>query len=112
MRFTRVTGLALPLTEAVLIAVLLIATQAVGGSAAPAAAASVASLVGGSYAVAFWLGLVVVGLVVPFALELAMRSKAELSKGAAPLVAECCVLVGGFMLRYLVIMAALPTAIL
>lgn len=112
MRFTRVTGLAFPLTEAVLIAVLLIATQAVGGSAAHAAAASVASLVSGSYAVAFWLGLVVVGLVVPFALEFAMRSKAELGKGAAPLVAECCVLVGGFMLRYLVIMAALPTAIL
>lgn len=112
MHFTHVTGLALPVIEVALIAVLLFATQAIDGSAAAAAAASVANLTMGSYAVAFWLGLVVVGLAAPIALELAMRSKEELSKGALPCVAECCVLVGGFMLRYLVIMAALPTAML
>lgn len=112
LHFTHVTGLALPLIEAVLIAVLLIATQATTGSGAAAAAASVANLVTGSYAAAFWLGLVLVGLLMPLALELAMRSKEEFSHGAMPCVAECCVLVGGFMLRYLVIMAALPTAML
>lgn len=112
MHFTHVTGLALPVIEAVLVVVLLCATQAVGGSAAAAAAASVANLVSGSYAVAFWLGLVAIGLVAPFALELAMRMKPTLAQGAVPIAAECCVLVGGFMLRYLVIMAALPTAAL
>ncbi len=112
MHFTHITGLALPLVEAVLIAVLLVATRSVDGSAAAAAAVSAANLISGPYAVAFWLGLVTIGLVVPFSLELAMRVKPEFKQGAVPVAAECCVLVGGFILRYLVIMAALPTAAL
>ncbi len=125
-------GLVLPVLELVLVAVLLGVTAGSSGSAAAAGAASVANLVSGAYAVPFWLGFVVVGLVLPFALELARHRGAGAPKaatvvgaaapGAGPdgsaaagagsgkalaLVGEAGVLVGGFMLRYLVIMAAL-----
>lgn len=125
-------GLVLPVLELVLVAVLLGVTAGSSGSAAAAGAASVANLVSGAYAVPFWLGFVAVGLVLPFALELARHRGAGASKAAtvvgaaAPaadpdgsaaagagsgkalaLVGEAGVLVGGFMLRYLVIMAAL-----
>ena len=125
-------GLVLPVLELVLVAVLLGVTAGSSGSAAAAGAASVANLVSGAYAVPFWLGFVVVGLVLPFALELARHRGAGASKAAAvvgaaapgagpdgsaaagagsgkalALVGEAGVLVGGFMLRYLVIMAAL-----
>ena len=85
LRFTHTTGLVLPVLEAVLIAVLLMMAQAADGSAAAAGAASVAALTSGAYAAPFWLGLVVVGLACPFALELAMRAKPELA--AAPAAA-------------------------
>lgn len=111
LRFTHTTGLVLPVLEAVLIAVLLMMAQAADGSAAAAGAASVAALTSGAYAAPFWLGLVVVGLACPFALELAMRAKPELAAGPAAYVAECCVLVGGFMLRFLVIYAAVALAV-
>ena len=126
-------GLVLPVLELVLVAVLLGVTAGSSGSAAAAGAASVANLVSGAYAVPFWLGFVVVGLVLPFALELARHRGAGAPKAAAvvgaaapgagsdgsaaaaaagsgkalALVGEAGVLVGGFMLRYLVIMAAL-----
>ncbi|WP_303865255.1 NrfD/PsrC family molybdoenzyme membrane anchor subunit [Senegalimassilia anaerobia] len=111
LRFTHTTGLVLPVLEAALIAVLLMMAQAADGSAAAAGAASVAALTSGAYAAPFWLGLVVVGLACPFALELAMRAKPELAAGPAAYVAECCVLVGGFMLRFLVIYAAVAVAV-
>ena len=69
----------------------------------------VGNLVSGSYAVAFWLGFVVIGLAVPFVLELMSRRGSQ-SK-ALPVAGEACVLVGGFMLRYLVIMAAVAVAV-
>ena len=116
-------GLVLPVLELVLVAVLLGVTAGTSGSGAAAGAASVASLVSGAYAVPFWLGFVGVGLVLPFALELAARRGARAPKAAAAagdaapgsgkalaLVGEAGVLVGGFMLRYLVIMAALAVA--
>lgn len=122
-------GLVLPVLELVLVAALLGVTASASGSAAAAASASVANLLSGAYAVPFWLGFVCAGLVLPFALELARRGKSGAPKAAvseaaadgaaavAPgsgkalaLVGEAGVLVGGFMLRYLVIMAALAVA--
>ena len=75
--FLRKTGLVLPVAEAVLIAALLGVVAGTGGSAALAAAASVASLAFGAYAVPFWLGLVLIGLALPFCLELYRTSKAR-----------------------------------
>ena len=117
-------GLVLPLVEGALVIVLLAVTAGASGSAAAAGQASVAALVSGPYAVAFWLGFVVLGLALPFALELVRARKGvaapERSVGAdvahdgsgktLALVGDAGVLVGGFMLRYLVVMAALPVA--
>lgn len=133
-------GLVLPVAELLLVAALLAATGTVSGSAASAAAASVANLLTGAYAVPFWLGLVVIGLVLPFVVELVRRRQAggrkdrEYAVSAAgagssaaggsaavasdaadsgrslALVGEAGALVGGFMLRYLVIMAAVAVA--
>lgn len=75
---------------------------------------SVASLVAGEWAVWFWLGLVFVGLILPTALEtwlLFFTSKEfEESRKAhwISFASDAGVLVGGFMLRYLVVMAAVP----
>lgn len=124
-------GLVLPVAELVLVAVLLVVAGAASGSAAPAGAASVANLLSGAYALPFWVGLVAVGLVLPFAVELAGRRRSGGREGredaASPagadgsaatpsgrplaLVGEAGVLVGGFMLRYLVIMAAVAVAL-
>ena len=160
--FLEKTGKILPVVEAVLVVVLLVAVSATGGAGAGAAAASVANLLSGGYAVAFWLGFVVIGLALPFALEMVRAQKAkpvavaaaadavaaaadvagaaggEGAEGvfqdaaetlggptapvtsAAPaadsgktlaIVGDAGVLVGGFMLRYLVIMAAIPVAL-
>ncbi len=96
--------------------VLLAVTASVQGSAAEAAAASVGALVSGAYAVPFWLGFVGIGLVLPFCLELLGRRKAGAGEAAGSskalaIAGELGVLVGGFMLRYLVIMAALPVVL-
>lgn len=110
----------LPLVELALVAALLIIVMAAG----PAGSATVASLASGSYATAFWLGLVVIGLAVPFMLGLVGQRGTRLSATAGSaaegavtaasarvVVAELCVLVGGFMLRYLIVVAALPLTV-
>lgn len=102
-------GLVLPVLELALVIVLLAVAGMAGGSAGAAGAASVANLVSGPYAVAFWLGFVVIGLAVPFVLEF-MSHRGSQSK-ALPMAGEACILVGGFMLRYLVIMAAVAVAV-
>ena len=102
-------GLVLPVLELALVIALLTVAGMAGGSAGAAGAASVANLVSGPYAVAFWLGFVVIGLAVPFVLEFMSRRGSQ-SK-ALPMAGEACVLVGGFMLRYLVIMAAVAVAV-
>lgn len=79
----------------------------------PEGAASVASLVSGQYAPMFWGGLVLLGLVAPFAIEgypVFVTRKVETSTTSmvVSVIGEGGVLVGGFMLRLLVILAALP----
>lgn len=104
--FHRTLVVWLPVIELALVALLLIVTASTSGSGSAAAQATIASLLSGSYALAFWGGLVVVGLVIPFVIEF-MAKKKEPGVGAL-MAAELCVLVGGFLLRYLVIMAAVP----
>ncbi len=78
---------------------------------------SVMSLVCGNWAVLFWLGFIVVGLVAPTAVEtwLLFISKPGFEEtpkahyiGAA---ADAGVLMGGFLLRFLIVVAALPVAL-
>ena len=95
--------------EMVVLATMLIIVS----SGSPEGAASVASLVSGQYAPMFWGGLVLLGLVAPFAIEgypVFVTRKVETSTTSmvVSVIGEGGVLVGGFMLRLLVILAALP----
>lgn len=62
----------------------------------------------GSYAMFFWLGMVVLGLLVPFAVEIyelfTARGHAAL-KMTMPTLAGLSVLVGGFLMRYVMLYA-------
>lgn len=110
------TGIALPVAEALLLAMLLALTASAGGSAAAAGASTVSSLLVGPYAVAFWLGLVALGLVLPFAVQVvALRcspNKDAGHGGALGSVGEAGAIVGGFVLRYLVVLSAVPLVLL
>lgn len=80
-------------------------------------AASVHSLIAGQYAPAFWGGIVVLGLVAPFCIEgypvfIAKRVETSTTSLVVSLIGEAGVLVGGFLLRLLVILAALPVLFL
>jgi formate-dependent nitrite reductase membrane component NrfD len=80
--------------EVILLAALLVSL----GSAAD-------EIVRGGYAPLFWIGLVVAGLVVPFVLQL---RAAETRHGPATFgmaLPAILVLIGGFVLRYVVVMA-------
>lgn len=80
------------------------------GSASPAGSASVQLLVSGALAPAFWLGVVLAGLVGPvlaFVIETAPRGHSC----ALALSGEVGVLAGGLALRYLVLLAAVPVLV-
>jgi formate-dependent nitrite reductase membrane component NrfD len=67
------------------------------------AAESARYLVTGGFAVAFWVGLVLVGLIVPGVLEAwSLRSGKGLPVGT---LAGVCLLIGGILLRYAVLSA-------
>ena len=78
---------------------------------------SVMSLLVGQYAPLFWIGLVLIGLVLPTALEtwLLFFSPKEFEESRKAhwisFGSDAGVLVGGFLLRFLVVMAALPVTI-
>ena len=76
-------------------------------------AASVYSLVAGQYAPAFWGGIVLLGLVAPFIIEgypvfITKRVETSMTSMVVSVIGEAGVLVGGFMLRLLVVVSALP----
>ena len=72
------------------------------------AAESARYLVTGGFAVAFWVGLVVVGLLVPLVLEAwSLRSGRALNVGA---LAGVCLLIGGIILRYAILSAGASVA--
>ena len=76
-------------------------------------AASVYSLVAGQYAPAFWGGIVRLGLVAPFIIEgypvfITKRVETSMTSMVVSVIGEAGVLVGGFMLRLLVVLSALP----
>lgn len=103
----------LPIIELVLVASLLFITS----FNSPAGFESVMNLVVGEYALPFWLGLVVIGLVMPTALETWLlfftAKEFEESRKAhwISFVSDVGVLVGGFLLRLLIVAAAVPVTI-
>ena len=100
----------LPIIELVLVASLLFVTS----SNSTAGWNSVVSLVAGEFAPWFWIGLVLIGLVLPTVLEtwLLFFSPREFEESRKAhwisFGSDVGVLVGGFLLRYLVVVAALP----
>ncbi|MEG0071895.1 MAG: NrfD/PsrC family molybdoenzyme membrane anchor subunit [Raoultibacter sp.] len=103
----------LPIIELVLLTSLMFITSYVNS----AGFASVMSLIAGSWSLLFWIGLVLIGLVVPTALETWLLfftpKEFEESKKAHYLSAasDIGVLVGGFLLRFLIVVAALPLVV-
>lgn len=72
------------------------------------AAQSARYLVAGGFAAAFWVGLVVVGLVVPIVLEVwALRGKGT----SIAALAGLCLMIGGIILRYAVLSAGASVSI-
>ena len=110
---------ALPVIEIFLIAVFLY----IAWHGSSAGADSVNAILTGNFAALFWGGLIVVGLVVPIVLELVGISLVKkhgidspITHGRGMIVAEIlgcvCTLAGGFILRYLILMAAVPAQFL
>ncbi len=110
--------LALPVIELVCLVALLFMTAYDSQSAA---LQSVLGLLVGKYAPVFWICLIAVGLLAPFILELVCARSAQRaheSKGSQQdklkwyvLAANIGVLIGGFSLRYLIVVSALPVHI-
>lgn len=96
----------LPIIEAVLVVILLVVAMQGTGALKAAGEATVSGIVAGAYAPLFWLGLIVIGLAVPCVIDMMSLKKAR--PLSAVMTAEVCVLIGGFILRYLVVLAAVP----
>lgn len=103
-------ALVLPVCGFVLVVLLVALTAGVSDSSAAAAAATVTGLISGVWAPLFYGGVLVIGLVVPFFLELYAAKMAKTGP-VAPwirLAQWVCILIGGFALRYVVVVAAVP----
>ena len=102
----------LPLIVTELLVLFLLLFIMIAGSRT--AAASARHLVSGAYAVVFWLGLVVVGLLVPFTLEaLSITRSAKITGknlSVLAVISAICVLVGGLVLRYSVLAAGISVS--
>jgi len=87
--------------EIIVFALLLITLRSV----APAA---VSVIISGSYALLFWLGIVACGLVIPLIVELYNMFSPKLHSPndfTVPVVASVLILIGGFLLRYVILYA-------
>lgn len=94
-------GVVLPVIEVFVLFCMLFIVNA--GS--PEGATSVAMMLQGAYAPVFWIGIVILGLAMPLAIE-AYSIKAKAQGPVLGYLANGGVLVGGFCLRYVVVMAA------
>lgn len=83
-------------------ATLVLFILAVNMSGAEGAAQSLALLLSGPYSLTFWVGAVVIGLIIPFILEVAGRQAA---KPGLVAISAILILVGGFLVKYVIIAA-------
>ncbi len=97
-RLRRITVPALLLQAATLALFVL----TVGMSGGEGAAQSLALLLSGPYSLTFWVGAVVVGLVVPLVLEASGRQQV---KPGLVAISAILILVGGFLVKYVIIAA-------
>jgi len=99
---------------AVLTTMLLVVANGATGQMQHAGTSAVASIVSGSFAPLFWVGIVALGMVVPIVGEGTRVLKARTSaEGTALVMAQCVsVLIGGFCLRYAIVCAAVSIGML
>lgn len=97
--------------EAIAVAAFLVVCSEAAGApvsgTAEAAASSYSELVAGPNAGLWWLGFVVLGLVVPLALEAAVLLRSRTRVRGLVLAASFCVLFGGFVMRFCIVEAGL-----
>ena len=77
------------------------------GTGSPAAGQALRLLVAGAYAPTFWNGAVIIGLVVPFALEVRegfLKGYPGRARGLAVIV-SLLILIGGFLTKYVIMVA-------
>jgi formate-dependent nitrite reductase membrane component NrfD len=84
-------------------AVVLIGFLASTGSAGMVSGRALAVLISGSYSLAFWIGAVIIGLVLPLLIE--FRSGLKRPSAGLTLVSSLLVLIGGFVVKYVIIAA-------
>lgn len=105
MSILRPIHIVLAVLEIVLIAAMLFIAAAKGGAGAD----SVAMITSGALAVPFWLGVVALGLLMPLAMDAAQAlKKGETHNSGVPMgeaIAQSGVVIGGFLLRLVVVMA-------
>ena len=89
---------------AVLEILLIVAMLVIASSKGEAGAMSVQMITSGSLAVPFWLGVVAIGLLMPLVLD-AISARRSSGGMAGEAVAQGGVVVGGFLLRLVVVMA-------
>ncbi len=95
---------------AVLELLLIIAMLVIASGKGAAGAESVAMITTGSLAIPFWLGIVTIGLLMPLVIDALAARKPKVEKAHTGVaideaVAQSGVVVGGFMLRFVVVMA-------
>jgi formate-dependent nitrite reductase membrane component NrfD len=79
--------------------------------AGAAASASTHMIISGSLAAAFWLGVVVIGLLIPFILEFkTFKATAAKLNVAQTAITGICLLIGGLALRYIILAAGIYEA--
>jgi formate-dependent nitrite reductase membrane component NrfD len=98
VRVMRVTSIALVVELIAL--VLFVVSVKMAGSAGISAA--LRQLLAGSYSVPFWLGAVIIGVVVPLVLQ---RGAARTGAPGMAVLVSALVLVGGFLVKYVLIAA-------
>ena len=98
-------GIILPILFAIALAALLMVVSSVQGDGAIAAKQSITNLIYGNAALVFWIGTVIMGVVVP--LVVALMPKKNVTPGLN-LAKLFCILVGSFTFRYVIIVAAVP----
>ncbi|GAW31060.1 NrfD/PsrC family molybdoenzyme membrane anchor subunit [Carboxydocella sp. JDF658] len=84
----------------------------VTGTSSDVARQSVDLLLTGKFAALFWGGLIGLGLVLPLLIEWWEMGNAKHENKALTVLSEVMVLSGGFILRYLILAAALPVNLL
>lgn len=102
-RLMRFTAFALVLQLAALV-LFIVAVQTAGSTGI---AQALAQLLSGPYSLTFWLGAVVVGIVVPLALQFLGGIK-KAAPGITALV-SALILIGGFVVKYVIIAAGQAT---